>query len=167
MGRYVAIGLMTGLYFKKREAEKVFDSSLVPLEMLRKFHAPEDIYDVMENEEGTFLSLKDELLQEGLVDFLRDFYDSRYAFSDSRQYIDEALEKVLYKFQMDSYWDPIYLLNKWDETLRVRVFGIDLSVDGKILMECSNYLWDYVTTLMRESLKQYKVAGALHMTITG
>ena len=27
MGRYVAIGLMTGLYFKKREAEKVFDSS--------------------------------------------------------------------------------------------------------------------------------------------
>ena len=186
MGRYVAIGLMTGLYFKNREAKKIFDSSLVPLEMLQKFHAPEDIYDVMENEEGTFLSLKDELLQEGLVDFLRDFYDSRYAFSDrdSRKYIDEALEKVgacktaqevfalaskkeLYKFQTDSYWDPIYLLNKWDEVLRVTVFGIDLSIDGKILMECSDHLWDYVTTLMRKSLKQHKLAGALHMTITG
>ena len=47
------------------------------------------------------------------------------------------------------------------------VFGIDLSIDGKILMECSDHLWDYVTTLMRESLKQHKLAGALHMTITG
>ena len=26
-----------------------------------------------------------------------------------------ASEKELYKFQTDSYWDPIYLLNKWDE----------------------------------------------------
>ena len=78
-----------------------------------------------------------------------------------------ASEKELYKFQTDSYWDPIYLLNKWDEALRVTAFGIDLSIDGKIMMECSDHLWDYVTTLMRKSLKQHKLAGALHMTITG
>ena len=116
---------------------------------------------------------------------MRDFYDSRYAFSDrdSRKYIDEALEKVgACKTAQEVFalaskivrlvrrrfkLDPIYLLNKWDEALRVTVFGIDLSIDGKIMMECSDHLWDYVTTLMRESLKQHKLAGALHMTITG
>ena len=68
---------------------------------------------------------------------------------------------------MDDYWFPIYLRDKWDDRLDVLVKGIDLSIDGKILMECDNYLWEYMTALMRKSLERHKVAQAIYMTISG
>lgn len=186
MGLYLAIGLMTELKFKKNRAEKLFGSVEEPIRQLQEFYAPADAYDRRDSEDYVSLVLKEELLAEGLPDFLRDFYNDRYAFVKKKdtKAIEEAVEKVsacktaeevlelanrkeLYRFQMDNYWFPIYLRDKWDDTLDVLVEGIDLSIDGKILMECDNYLWEYMIALMRKSLERHKVAQAIYMTISG
>ena len=186
MGRYVAIGLMTGLHFDKVQAAKLFDSAEEPIQQLRELYAPECAYDLIEAGDTVGFALKPEILTVGLTEFLCDFYQSRYAFNlkANQVYIDEVIEKVqscrtaeqvlklateeqLYRFQMDQYWDPIFLYGKWSDTLQVACTGIDLSIDGKILMEYDNYLWEFVTALMREKFSQHKAALALHMTITG
>ena len=186
MGLYLAIGLMTELRFKRDRAEKLFGSVEEPIRQLQEFYAPAFAYDRRDSGEYVSLVLREELLAEGLPDFLRDFYNERYALvkdKDTRA-MDEAVERVaacktaaevlelanrkeLYRFQMDNYWFPIYLRDKWDDRLDVLVEGIDLSIDGKILMECDNYLWEYMTALMRKSLERHKVAQAIFMTISG
>ena len=186
MGLYLTIGLMTELKFKRDRAEKLFGSVEEPIGQLQEFYAPACAYDRRDDGDYVSLLLKEELLAEGLQEFLRDFYNERYAFVKNKDTgsMDEAVEKVgacktaaevlelarrkeLYLFQMDDYWLPIYLRDKWDDRLDVLVKGIDLSIDGKILMECENYLWEYMTALMRKSLGRHKVAQAIYMTISG
>ena len=186
MGLYLAIGLMTELKFRKDRAEKLFGSVEEPIRQLQEFYATACAYDRRDSEGYVSLVLKEELLAEGLPDFLRDFYKERYALVKRKdtKAVDEVVDKVsacknaaevmelaerkeLYRFQMDNYWFPIYLRDKWDDSLDVLVKGIDLSIDGKILMECDNYLWEYMTALMRKSLERHKVAQAIYMTISG
>ena len=186
MGLYLAIGLMTELKFKRDRAVELFGAVEEPIRQLQEFYAPACAYDRQDAEDYVSLVLKGELLTEGLPDFLRDFYNNRYAFVKKKntKAMDEAVEKVsacktaaevlelasrkeLHRFQMDDYWFPIYFRDKWDDRLDMLVKGIDLSIDGKILMECDNYLWEYMTALMRKSLERHKVAQAIYMTISG
>ena len=45
--------------------------------------------------------------------------------------------------------------------------GIDLSVDGKILIECTNGLFEYFASLLREKYKNHSLSKTLHVTISG
>ena len=157
MGLYLAIGLMTELKFKRDRAVELFGAVEEPIRQLQEFYAPACAYDRQDAEDYVSLVLKGELLTEGLPDFLRDFYNNRYAFVKEKntKAMDEAVEQVsacktaaevlelasrkeLHRFQMDDYWFPIYFRDKWDDRLDMLVKGIDLSIDGKILMECDN-----------------------------
>lgn len=53
-----------------------------------------------------------------------------------------ADEKSWPHFQSDPYWDSIYVEGKWREEMQIYVKGIDLSVDGKVLIECTNGLFE-------------------------
>lgn len=44
---------------------------------------------------------------------------------------------------------------------------IILSIDGKILMECYEGLFDFFTRMIRERLSKYKLADALLVSISG
>ena len=184
MGRYLVIGIATQLAFKKKEAETVLESVEKAKKHVTENYAPLDVYDMTEDEDYVKFKLKDNLLETGLKDFLKDFYSDRLAFgsqTNEGERILEALEdihtaeeilsmadeKSWPHFQYDPYWDSIYVEGKWREEMQIYIEGIDLSVDGKILIECTNGLFEYFASLLREKYKNHSLSKTLHVTISG
>lgn len=141
MGRYLAIGITTNLALQKKEAEDAFESLQNAIKYVEDNYAPLDIYDRTENEEYVMFKIKNKLLETELIDFLGDFYAARMPFICIR----------------DEGWHRAYL----------DLGGIDLSLDGKILMECYNGLFKFFTSLVQEKFNKYSLSKTLRVTITG
>lgn len=184
MGRYLTIGITTKLSFEKKKAESFFESVQEAIEYVEDNYAPSDVYDRTENEEYVTFSIKDTILETGLIDFLRDFYSARLAYGKSPQksdYIiaelkkaktaeeimDMAERKCWEYFQEDSYWESICIKHQAWNSLYAYVEGIDLSIDGKILMESYETLFKFLTSIIREKFNKYPISKTLLVTITG
>lgn len=184
MGQYLIIGLKTVVGFEKRFIGKQPDAVEKAIAKLREELAPADVYDMEEDETHVLFKLKPALLEQELADFLYDFYSDRFlrssdcgqrdsiiahlktykSYEEIQHFIDTSRYENLRK---DYYWAYNYIsLNGWD-TLRVFCRGIDLSLDGKILIECYDSLFDYFERLIKASLSKYKLASALRVTISG
>lgn len=75
-----------------------------------------------------------------------------------------ADEKEFENFQKDVYWGNIYCGERWNR-LRIEREGIDLSLDGKIILECEDGLFDFFAKLICEKLQKYKLSKAICVTI--
>ena len=139
MGRYLTIGIATELGFKKKEAEYAFDTVNKAVDYVVENYAPSEIYDMTENEK--FLGFK--------------------------EIISLAERKSWEHFQFDTYWDPICIKGRWSHYLYLNMEGIDLSLDGKIMMECYGSLFRYLTFVLRERYKDFLLAKSLRVTIFG
>lgn len=183
MGRFLTIGLTTGLYFKSEEAEKAFGDVHKAIEYVEQNYAPGDLYEVLDFEKIIYFKLKDKVLETELIDFLTDFYAERLANSTykeqddilpslskvktAKEFIAVAREKRWEHYQLDPDWDYIYVdLGHWKE-MRLYAEGIDLSLDGKIIMECYYEILNYFTFVLRERYKKYALSNTLRVTITG
>lgn len=184
MGRYLTIGIATNLNFKKKEAESVFESVQEAIEYVEDNYAPSDAYDRTENEEYVSFTIKDKLLETELIDFLYDFYSVRLSHENGFGERDDIISKLKEvhtaeeimalaekrcweHFQEDSYWDSICIKHKAWNSLYASVKGIDLSIDGKILMECYESLFEFFTLLMKEKFSKYSISKTLRVTISG
>lgn len=184
MGRYLVIGLATRIAFNKKEAETALESVEKAKNHVTEKYAPLGVYDMTEEEDYVTFKLKDNLLEAELKDFLRDFYSDRLSFGsqskegesilaalEKTQTADDILslanEKSWEHFQFDPYWDYNYVEDKWDEYMKLYIEGIDLSVDGKIMMECTNGLFEYFAFLLHEKYKNHLLSKTLHVTISG
>ena len=148
-------------------------------------YAPLDIYDRTENEEYVMFKIKHKLLETELIDFLGDFYAARMPFdggeysecdslistlkeAQTAEEIMSLAEKKCWEyFQKDSYWDSICIRDEGWRRAYLDLGGIDLSLDGKILMECYNGLFKFFTSLVQEKFNKYSLSKALRVTITG
>ena len=184
MGRYLAIGLKTELTIRKKNAEKAFNTVQEAISTVRKELASEEAYDMIEVEDFVCFKLKPKLLETELVNFLHEFYTIRYGdisksaehnkilsalqkCNSASEIVNIAEEMRFEDFQKDNYWDNVFLNDgRWDN-LTVYMQGIDLSLDGKIVMECYSSLFCFLTTLIQERLGNYNLAKALHVTISG
>ena len=45
--------------------------------------------------------------------------------------------------------------------------GIDLSLDGKIIMECYGSIMSYFTSVLRDRYRKYALSKSLYVTISG
>ncbi len=184
MGRYLVIGIATRIAFNKKEAETALESVEKAKNHVMEKYAPLGVYDMTEEEDYVTFKLKDNLLEAELKDFLRDFYSDRLSFGSKSkegesilaalgktQTADDILslanEKSWEHFQFDPNWDYNYVEGKWDEYMKLYIEGIDLSVDGKIMMECTNGLFEYFAFLLREKYKNHSLSKTLHVTISG
>ena len=184
MGRYLSIGIATELGFKKKEAEDTFDTVNKAIDYVVENYAPTEIYDMTENEKFIRFKLKDKILETELQDFLNVFYSDRMAFdsnscekesilsalgdvTNAKEIISLAERKSWEHFQFDSYWDSISIKGKWGHYLYLNIEGIDLSLDGKIMIECYGSLFRYLTFVLRERYKDYLLAKSLRVTISG
>lgn len=66
-----------------------------------------------------------------------------------------------------SYWEAICIKHQAWNSLYAYVEGIDLSIDGKILMECYENLFKFLTSIIREKFNKYPISKTLLVTITG
>ena len=128
--------------------------------------------------------IKDKLLETELIDFLGDFYAARMSFNGrsgecdslistlkevhtAEEIMSLAEEKCWEHFQKDSYWDSVCIRDEGWHRAYLDMAGIDLSLDGKILMECYNGIFQFFTSLVQEKFNKYSLSKALRVTITG
>lgn len=181
MGRYLIIGLTTAMGFCKADAKKTFKSVKEASDYVSENFAPSDVFEMREGENSVCYSLRPELLSSELTSFLYDFYSMRYeGFRDvgerdaiiaklkelqtPEKIMELADEKEFENFQKDVYWGNIYCGERWNR-LRIEREGIDLSLDGKIMLECEDGLFDFFAKLICEKLQKYKLSKAICVTI--
>lgn len=184
MGRYLVIGIATEMYFERQRAEKVFGDINKAIEYVRENHAPEDVYDLLEGNECIGFKMKDKIVETELVEFLSAFYADRMSNDGSSEETDEILSALanisttdeikslaednsMVYFQYDEYWDPIFIeTDSWNRMV-VILRGIDLSLDGKIIMECYGSIMSYFTSVLRDRYRKYALSKSLYVTISG
>ena len=185
MGQYLTIGLVTKFSIIKQRAKQ--QASATPEEVkdaLQKHCNKSEIYRLEESEGSVYLTLRPEIVEVELTDFLQDFYALRYPDEEQRssmvcieeiksrttfdEWIALAQKKPYQAFQLDnyvSYYTPFP--RGWTNSLDTSVEQIILSLDGKIIMECYNNLFDFFTKLISDKLSKYRLAKGLLVYISG
>lgn len=183
MGSYLTIGLTTAMCFRKAEAQKAFSSVKEATEYVTENFAPSDVFGMEEDENYVTYFLRPYVFTSELTSFLYDFYSIRFegcrdiggrdeiiaelkGLQTEGEILELAAEKKYKNFQKDEYWESIYCGERWDR-LSIEREGIDLSLDGKIILECENGLFDFFAKLICEKLQKYKLAKAICVTIEG
>ena len=185
MGQYLTIGIVTKFMIGKARAKQQASATTEEVrEALQMHHNQSGIYNLEEDEGGVWLSLKPEIAEAELIEFLKDFYALRYPDEklrntmvrmseiESRRTLDEWMELASNKrcqaFQLDDfvfYYTPFP--RGWTDSLDTRVEQIILSLDGKIIMECYGDLFEFFTNLIKERLSKYRLANSLLVNISG
>ena len=185
MGQFLTIGLVTTFAISKQRAKQ--QASATPEEVkdaLQKHRNKSGIYNLEEDDRNVYLSLKPEIAEAEMTDFLRDFYALRYPDEKQRnrmadmktigsmktldEWLDLADEKPYQAFQLDGYvLDYTPFPRGWTNSLETSVNQIILSLDGKIWMECYNELFVFFTNLIKERLSKYQLSEGLMVNISG
>lgn len=185
MGQYLTIGLVTEFAISKQRAKQ--QASATPEEVkvaLQNYRNQSGIYNLEEDDNYVFLSLKPEIAEEEMVDFLNDFYALRYPDERQRnrmadmktigslktynEWLELAEKKQYQAFQLDGYvFDHTPFPRGWTNSLETSVNQIILSLDGKIIMECYDDLFVFFTNLIKEKLSKYRLSESLMVNISG
>ncbi|EDN68100.1 conserved hypothetical protein [Beggiatoa sp. PS] len=180
MGQYLAIGLVTKISVKKIEVDKAkLNLTQLQDKMKQELHYVPEIYVVSDDDDFYHFILKEEIFQTQLIPFLNTIYPLLY---DNSVYYDSVIQKLKTlspsewhqwaeekreeAFQFDEYgmWD--YLENNHSQ-IRVHYTCLLLSMEGKIMMETFGRQFNFFKYTMRQTFRQFSLAGALRTYITG
>lgn len=180
MGQFLAIGLATNIRVDKRE-KRGGQLSLEQLQenMKQELYYEPEIYTAVENEDFFSFQLNEDVLYGQLIPFLKLLYPLLY---DNNEYYDDILKRLKTlpsekwlewadlkpeeAFQFDKHAEPDYLNNEFSQ-ICVNSDFLMLSMEGKILMESYGRQFKFLKYTMTQSFKQFTLAGALQIYITG
>lgn len=180
MGQYLSIGIVTKIGVSKAEVDKA-ELSLEQLqqEMTQNFRYASEIYDTNEKEGVYYFQLKEDIINKQLLPFLKSIYpflydDSEYyddviekiEKSPSSQWLSWAKEKPEEAFQLDEYGEQDHLQVGFSD-IRINYDVIMLSMEGKIMMEVYGRQFNFFQYTMAEAFKEFTLAKALRVYITG
>jgi len=185
MGQMLSIGIMIEITFSKSEMIK---GKLTTAEILEKmgktlFINP-NIYVLEEKEDNIYLRLKDEILEKELVPFLEKIYPQLYlniTDSDYTEVLDTlrkeplsewenlAKRKRYCSYQFDNYSESqiLYFDKPFLPKIHLNSKEIMLSAEGKIVMEEYGRQFNFLKYCMVCTFKEYLLASALRVYITG
>lgn len=180
----MAIGLRLTAAIRKKDIDNRHDGVTVE-EVLNEIASKcclGDIYDMTEEDDYIVYTMKKEILDEELMPFLKKFYSLRYAEGAKAEssYVLEDLEKlpdtatrltVLEKKCYQSYQEGdefVYygIKGLWDD-VRLSCHNAILSIDGKIIMECYNDVFNFFRRCIVAQMPEYKLSQALSVWIDG
>lgn len=183
MGQYLVIGIATSIYINKERAKRQASATPEKIEKaLQEQYNQSGIYQVVDYDDCVCLELDPAIAEAEWVDFLEDFYKLRYVHDEPphidmdeirkrtslEEWIDFAEKKPYEAYQMDRYgWVSTDYPGGWTNSLDTSADIIILSIDGKILMECYQSLFDFFTRLIRDKLSKYRLAESLMVCISG
>jgi hypothetical protein len=180
MGQFLAIGLVTEIGVNKSKADKA-DLTLAQLQeqMQRDLHYVPDIYTASEKDGYYHFLLNEDIFHPELLPFLKAFYPLLYpnpAYYESvletltdmppSEWLQWAQGKPEEAFQFDEYGTGDYLSVRHTD-IRVSYDAVLLSMEGKIGMETFGRQFTFVKYAMMQTFRQFRLAGALRMYITG
>ena len=180
MGQFLAIGLALKMTVGKKgiEAAQISIGELQE-KMKKELHYIPEIYVV--RDEGDYYSfiLKDDILYTQLIPFLETIYPLLY--DNSRRY-DNIIKKLKIltpsewlqwadgkpeeEFQIDQYGMQDFI-DISQKRISVNYHCLMLSMEGKIFMEEFGRQFKFLKYTMMQTFKQFSIAGALRIYITG
>lgn len=181
MGQFLHISLVTELKLDKSQADK-YKLSLEDIKQnMQKNAFPNlDLYQSIDPENYHW-KLKEEILENGLLKFLKDFYPQYYK-NDVKMYqsvlqdlesktAKEILEKAENKgeeaFQLASY--GYFYLSFPEKDFRPEISGhyeaITLALEGKIMMETYGRMFDFYTESLQLRFQKHNIAKTLLIQI--
>ncbi len=180
MGQFLAIGLATHIGVKKTNIDKA-QLTLEQLQekMKHEWHYVPEIYVVSEQDDVYALRLSDDIVQAQLLSFLHTIYPLLYPRTASydtvlhtlhtlppSEWLQWAKGKSEDAFQYDPYgmWDSIEANGV---SIRISYESLLLSMEGKIVMEEFGRQFNFLTYTMMHTFREFSIAGALRIYITG
>lgn len=181
MGQFLAIGLSVKISIKKSEMKKAdFDYNKLVKTMKTSLYFQSEIYKKNEDENFIVFTLKEEIVQTQLLDFLKSFYPHLYKDPDSysgvlesltslppSQWMEWSRKKPGAAFQYDEYGMSDYLFGNFGHSIWINYKSIILSHEGKILMESCGSQFHFFKYAMIQTFKEFSLSGALRVYITG
>jgi hypothetical protein len=182
MGQFLAIGLVTQISVDKKKLARV---QLTPEQlqerMKAKLHYEPALYQLRDYDDFYGFDLNEDIFYAQLLPLLEQLYpllypDTEMMYQDVLQelpglphseWIAWAKTKPDESFQFDGGRGMgEYIQEKYTD-LYLQYESIMLSIEGKIAMEVYGRQFRFVNYTMRQTLKQFPLAGALRMYITG
>lgn len=180
MGQFLAIGIVSKIGVAKKQVNK----AQISIEQLQEkmqqecYFLPE-LYEVSETEDFYYFQLKQVVLYEQLIPFLKKIYPLLYdnsAYYESvlstlgtlppSEWLSWAQTKPEEAFQFDEYGSCDYLRQGFSD-IDVYYDSLLLSMEGKISMETYGRQFRFFKYAMVQAFKSFTLAGALRVYITG
>lgn len=185
MGQYLTIGIATEVSFNEKKAIKVFGSKEAACEHVEKRFADKSLFDAETEDGWVCYSIKSDVFMRELSGFLQAIYSQMYV-NDS-DYMDEVAEvmnrikecedfdsvmqlagqKSYSCFQCADYWESDYEETGCWERLEVQSAGIVLALQGKIIMECYQAMFEFFETMIRKGFSKFLLSKAIRVKIYG
>jgi len=181
MGQYLGIGLIDKVIIEKSAVDKAgLSMEKLQEKMTQEFYYAPELYDInqVENELYCF-QLKQTVITEQLIPFLKTIYPLLYDNPENYQTLVEKLQTLPASewfswaeknseevFQFDKYGATDYLQIDFT-TIRINYNAIMLSLEGKIIMETYGRQFNFFKYTLMETFKQFSLAKALRVYITG
>lgn len=184
MGQFLCIGLVTKMTVSKTKLLQANTTAAELLEAIESKGYSRQIYDESADDSVITLDLKQEVLAAELLPFLEKFFPLLYNEDDSTDWPDAcetlrssdpatwneiAKKQTYYCFQEDRYADYEWIRCKKSPNHRIPIHCdcIILSLEGKIAMEEYGCQFSFFKLCMREMLREFAIAAALRVYITG
>jgi hypothetical protein len=180
MGQYLAIGITTKLGVKKKQVDKA-QLTLEQLQekMQQELYFVPELYEVSEVDNVYYFQLKEAVLSEQLIPFLKTLYpllyDKPVYYEDilktletmpPSEWLEWAESKPEEAFQLDENGACDYLRHGFTD-IDVYADCLLLSMEGKISMETYGRQFRFFQYVMLQAFKPFALAGALRVYITG
>ena len=186
MGQFLAIGIATEFTVSKEKAEKGKITLEDVLQKMRQsIHFTPEIYDFAEENGHWKWTLKKQVWETGLLDFLKEIYPLLYADKSSADYEDVlkklaekppaswlkvAEDKSFESFQLDEYGESerLYFNEKpFQPKITVGFDSVALAMEGKISMETYGALFNFFVCCVQKSFPAFQLSKAIRVYITG
>jgi len=180
MGQFLAIGLVLEIGIDVNSDDtKSEDIKLIQENMKQQlYHVPE-LYEISENNCKRLL-LREELLHTQLLPFLNVFYPLLYGKNNPdcgfvldklqklppSEWISWAKGKPEDMFQLNEYGNPDYISMN-HRKVRISYDTLLISMGGKIMMTVYRRQFNFFKYTIMQAFKQFSLAGALRVYITG
>lgn len=186
MGQYLAIGITTSLSISKEEATKAkisLEEALQKMQQTLNFSA--EIYDFSEEKTFWLWSLKKEIWESELLNFLKTIYPQLYnnkaytdyeevlqtlSEKDAPKWLELAEDKSFSSFQIDDYGenDRLYFYEKpFQPKISVNSKSVMLAMEGKIMMEVYGGFFKFFMLCVQKAFPNFQMSKAIRVYITG
>lgn len=185
MGQFLAIGLMLGVSVRKDYIRKHVNENRTEEYILNQMKDKLGLANFIRIDHETYyeFELDRDLLNKELITFLKRFYSIRYIGKykyesdyvisklESLSTIDERLEilndRAYQSYQDDSKYEYFYVDDDSWHNIPYNVREMVLSIDGKIMMECYDEVFDFFRRCIVSQLADMKLSSAIDVYISG
>uniref|UniRef100_Q3ASL9 Uncharacterized protein n=1 Tax=Chlorobium chlorochromatii (strain CaD3) TaxID=340177 RepID=Q3ASL9_CHLCH len=180
MGQFLAIGLVTQIGVLKKElAAAQLTTDQLQERMKAELPYNPELYLLHEHTDYYSFDLRDEIFYAQLLPLLEEFYPSFYNSPEMYESILAKLRKLppsewfawaKRKPEEAFQFDPYGMRETIEEgftDISLHYEAILLTMNGKIVMEAYGSLFRFLNYTMKQTFKQYSLASALRLYITG